>query len=94
MSTASIFFDLSSFLSLPFLALPSSIPSFLSRFASLDATFPVLVDLFFRSAEILSFSDDFLVCEVCLDAGFFDVSSLVVDFDFDPAFVFLSKLFL
>lgn len=90
---ASIFF--SSFLLFPFLVLLSSVLSFLSRFASFDATFPVLDDLFFRSApEILSFSDDFLVCEVCLNAGFFKVSSLVVDLDFDPAFVFFSKLFL
>lgn len=89
---ASTFFELSSFLSVPFLAF-SSVLSSLSRFASPDATFPVLDDLFFRSAEILSFSDDFLVCEVCLNAGFFKVSSLVVDFDFDPVF-FFSKFFL
>lgn len=92
---ASIFFTFSSFLLFFFLALLSSVLSSLSRFASLDATFPVLDDLFFRSASgILSFSDDFLVCDVCLDAGFFEVSSLVVDLDFDPAFAFFSKLFL
>lgn len=64
-------------------------------FVSLDVTFPVLEDLFFFcSAEILSLSDDFLVCEDCLITGFFEISSLVVDFDFDPAFAFFSLLFL
>lgn len=89
----SIFFEFSSFQSFPFFALLSSVLSSLSRFTSPDATFPVLDDLFFRSAEILSFSDDFLVCEDCLDAGFFEVSSLIVDLDFDP-FTFFSKFFL
>lgn len=91
MSIVSIFFELSSFLSFPFLVLFSSVLLSLSRFDSLDATFPVLDDLFFRSA--LSFSDDFLVCEVCLDTGFLEISSLVVDLDFDLVF-FFSKLFL
>lgn len=60
------------------------------RFAS--PVFPVLDDRFFRSVETLSFSDDFLVCEDCLDEDFF--SSFVVDFAFDPVFAFFSKFFL
>lgn len=87
---ASTFFKLS-FLLFSFLAFSLDLSSTL--FVSPDVTFPVLDDLFFRSVEILSFSDDFLVCDACLGAGFFEVSSLIVDFDFDPVF-FFSKLFL
>lgn len=87
---ASTFFELLSFLSLVTFSLVLS----LMRFASPDATFLVLEDVFLCSAKILSFSDDFLVCEDCLATCFFWLSSLVVDLNFDPAFAFFSKLFL
>jgi len=98
MSIALVFFEISSFLSSVFFSFVafSLVLSLSERLDSPDATFPVLDDLFFRSTETLSFSDDFLVCEACLGTDFLRVVSvsLITDFDLDPVLVFFSKFFL